>query len=64
MIVGLNVEAASSVLPDAKHAVGASTWRSSARLNLHARTSCAWSAGFRSRNVALAIGPTARGMKI
>jgi hypothetical protein len=49
------------VLLDAKHVVGASTWRSSVGLELRALIFCARTAGLSSPNVAHAIVPTARG---
>jgi hypothetical protein len=51
------------VLLDAKHVVGASTWRSSVELELRALTFCARTAGLSSPNVAHAIVPTARGIQ-
>jgi hypothetical protein len=63
-MAGPDAEAASFVLLDAKHVVGASTWRSSARLDWPALTSCVWTAGLSSRNAPHAIVPTARGIQI
>lgn len=57
-------EAASFALPDVKHVVGASTWRSLVRLDWPALISCVWTAGSSSRNAPHAIVPTARGIQI